>query len=966
MLRHALRIWTIFTIAAKRMFAQRGLTLATLLGLVCAIALVISIPLYAEATYYRVLSEGLFSDTPRYRGQTVRPPVTLIFRNIGSHTGPIQWPDIGPLDTYFADRLFRDLKLPPSPGADGARMFNTGLFGLFTLADADVINDKTPSYQIGLATLTPIEQHLTLLAGTMPADTVAPDGTFDVLVSRFLAERMGLQVGERLIAYDLRALRKYDPNPAKFDLRVSGVWEPADPHAEFWEYSQLALANLFFVSETTFIQRISPVLDNEIYQALWYLPLDAEQLYVGDVDALLNAITRLQVDVPKLLPNTHLTVSPVDVLERYQASANALTALLFAFSVPIVCLILAFIVLVVALTTEQRRNQIAALRSRGATVPQVAGITALEGVLLGALALGLAIPASLLLAYTIGQARGFLDFSLATDIRVGMTWATARFGVIAVALTLAAQVVPTLSAARHTIVTYKRERARMLRPPWWQRMWLDALLAIPAAYGTYLLRQQGSVLPNRLFQNPETLAAGPFQNPLLFLVPALSLLALSLLILRIIPWLMRLFAWIGARTRSVGFLLATRQLARAPGLYTAPLGLLILTLGLSTYTASLAATLENHLDDQQRYRVGADVSLVDTGDAIEAGEQFGPGIRTTITQWQFLPMTDYLELPGITAATRVGNYKARIQTGDGFVSGTYIGVDRAEFARVAFWRDDFAPESLGTLMNQLATAPDGVLLPRDFMAAHVLNVGDSVNLIVGGYEQSVRMTLKIVGSFDYFPTWYPETGPLIVGNLEHFFREIQIQLPYRVWMRADATIDYAQLADDVWAMNMGAQGMTSAAQRIRREQGKPERQGLLGLLSVGFAAAAVLAALGFMLYALFSFRRRAVELGVLRASGLSTRHMAGFIAWELVFLLITGSAAGTGLGIWASNLFVPTLQVGAEMSARVPPFTVEIAWPAILQLYALYALIFIVALAALVHQLMRMKLFQAIKLGETL
>ena len=156
------------------------------------------------------------------------------------------------------------------------------------------------------------------------------------------------------------------------------------------------------------------------------------------------------------------------------------------------------------------------------------------------------------------------------------------------------------------------------------------------------------------------------------------------------------------------------------------------------------------------------------------------------------------------------------------------------------------------------------------------------------------------------------------------------------------------------------------AQRIRREQGKPERQGLLGLLSVGFAAAAVLAALGFMLYALFSFRRRAVELGVLRASGLSTRHMAGFIAWELVFLLITGSAAGTGLGIWASNLFVPTLQVGAEMSARVPPFTVEIAWPAILQLYALYALIFIVALAALVHQLMRMKLFQAIKLGETL
>ena len=49
-----LRIWAIIIIAIKRTLAQRGLVLATLLGLVVAIALVLSIPLYSEAVYYRV------------------------------------------------------------------------------------------------------------------------------------------------------------------------------------------------------------------------------------------------------------------------------------------------------------------------------------------------------------------------------------------------------------------------------------------------------------------------------------------------------------------------------------------------------------------------------------------------------------------------------------------------------------------------------------------------------------------------------------------------------------------------------------------------------------------------------------------------------------------------------------------------------------------------------------------------
>ena len=57
-----LRAWAIFVVAAKRLFSQSWLALATVLGLVTSVALTMSIPLYADAVYYRVLREEL----PKY------------------------------------------------------------------------------------------------------------------------------------------------------------------------------------------------------------------------------------------------------------------------------------------------------------------------------------------------------------------------------------------------------------------------------------------------------------------------------------------------------------------------------------------------------------------------------------------------------------------------------------------------------------------------------------------------------------------------------------------------------------------------------------------------------------------------------------------------------------------------------------------------------------------------------------
>ncbi len=115
-----------------------------------------------------------------------------------------------------------------------------------------------------------------------------------------------------------------------------------------------------------------------------------------------------------------------------------------------------------------------------------------------------------------------------------------------------AQVLPVFGAANHTVVSYKREQARMMRKPWWQRAWLDVLLLIPTGYGAYLLRNQGSVV---LLE--ESFGSAPFQNPLLFLIPALGILALTLIFLRFMPLVMSFVSWVAGHTRSVGLLMAS-------------------------------------------------------------------------------------------------------------------------------------------------------------------------------------------------------------------------------------------------------------------------------------------------------------------------------------------------------------------------------------------------------------------------
>jgi putative ABC transport system permease protein len=955
-------IWSLLSLAAKRLWNRRWLMFCLLLGLVVAVGLLSSIPLYADAAQNRLLQGELESaDTASGTEVTTsREPFSFLWRYIGTWHGNVSWDDYLPVDQYLTEQAAATIDLPLKTLV---RHVASDKLRLFPSAGAAFVPDE-PLLWASIGFVTGLQDHIQIVEGAIPASGQAGDPV-EVLVSQTTADLLGLQVGE------LYTLFAAGQTGAQIPVRIAGVWQAANPADSFWFYKPDTFDEMLLTSEDAFLSQVVPALDTPVSTAVWYQIFDGSRVRPATVNRLLGNVASAQARVTALLDNTTLDVSPVPALQSYGKSASLLTLVLTVFSLPVVGLVAYFISLIAGMVVRRTQSEIAILRSRGITRRQILNLYLLEGLLFGGLGLAGGLLLGRLIAQLMSRTRTFLDPGIllgtgSQPVAIVFTPTSVGYALVGVALTLAAFLIPAMLASKHSIVTLRWEQARSLLAPVWQRYFLDLLLLVPPMYGWYQLTKQGAI---------SLAAAGsdPFSNPLLFLVPVLFCFSLALVFMRFFPWLIKLLAWLAAWLPGTTLLLTLRQLARSTSQYVGPLLLLSLTVSLATFTASMAVTLDDHLTDQVYYEVGANMNLAELGESTEDTTQVTlPGQTTTTTdtssepQWLFLPVSEHLSVPGVEGAVRVGDYSATANIGGRQQSGRILGIDRLDFPAVAYYRPDFAyGESLGGLMNRLAASSDGILVSSGFLAQQSLAVGDPLRLTVGVAGQYAEVEFTVVGALELFPTLYPQDGPFFVANLEHIYDALGGTYPYNVWLATNASTASDSIVTGVRDLGLVVVTDQDARQMVAAEQTRPERQGLFGLLSVGFIAAAVLTVVGFLVYAIVSFQRRFIELGMLRAIGLSKRQMAAFLAGELAVLILTGVGLGTGLGVGASVLFIKYFQIGSDKTALVPPFVVEIAWQQVGIILAVFGAMFILAVAVLIVLLNRMRVFEAVKLGET-
>ncbi|MEP7190602.1 MAG: FtsX-like permease family protein, partial [Roseiflexaceae bacterium] len=552
----------------------------------------------------------------------------------------------------------------------------------------------------------------------------------EVLISEALASKLGLQVGEEYLVLG----PKQDPANMSVPVKVAGVWRAHDAEDTYWFYTPNSLDEVLFIPEQSYTSRVVTRNPNSIYVALWYLVTDGSGIRSATVDAVAGRIARTNAETGARLPGAQIDLSPAQALGRHQATVRRLTVSLTVFSIPILGLIGYFIILVSSLVVQRQSNEIAVLRSRGASRMQVLGVYLLEGLLIGLVALGIGVLLAQAAALAMTWTRSFLTLAPTEVLPIDLTPEAWQRGLQMLVVLLLASLLPAFGAARYTVVSYKSERARDTKRPFWQRTYIDLLLLIPVYYGYSQLKERGTVAILGFGGG----AADPFSNPLLLLAPTLYIFALALVVVRLFPLAMRVLAWMLSRLPGVSTITALRYLSRTPRAYTGPILLLVLTLSLASFTASMAATLDAHMFDRVFYDAGGDMRVLDFGQSTGPSEGLGGGAPAPATdkpkdaineaKYLFLPVSEYLTIPGVTAATRVARSSVDATVANRRTPATFIGVDRADFTQIARWRSDYANESLGALMNRLADDSSSLLVSTDYAAKQGLRVGDKITL----------------------------------------------------------------------------------------------------------------------------------------------------------------------------------------------------------------------------------------------
>ncbi len=958
------RLLGLWKLAHQRLLHEPALAFALLLGWVVAVALVSAIPMYTDAIHQSLLRREL---------QTVqtgrRPVFAFFFHYTGEREDFPVWDHYWALDQYLETGLSSDLGLPVR-----VRMHyvKSDLFQLFPSEDGAYSRGDQPLSHVALGFITDLEPHLVLAEGREPQE----GGTgryLDVLISPALATDLGLQVGETYVLFDPGGISPSgsERSAITIPVRIAGVWQAHDPDAPFWYIPPESFDRVLLVSRDAYIRSVGGSIPQPLFDVGWYQVLDGGSVRAEDVEAFLRRVASVETRVDTLLPGTRLTLSPVSALRRYQRAVSTQSLLILLLSLPIVGLVLLFIVLIADNMVERQRLEISILKSRGSTGAQIVVTYLLQGITLGVLALLLGLPLGRWAAQAVGGTRGFLAFERSVPLVVAVTRESLTFAVGALVLALGATMAPAWRAAHFTIVIAKQAVGRSDdRPSWWQVL-SDLALLSAAGYGYYLLRGQGRIA---LLQFGE--GGDPWENPILFLAPAIFLLAGARVYVRLFPPAMRLLGILVARVPGVATLLAVRNLARSSRHYAALITLLVLTVGLGTFTASVARTLDENLVARTYYRVGADVALAEAAGVIgrsvsvisggPSGAASDAGGLEELPSWAILPVSEHLRAPAVRAAARVGVFKATTRVGGEMVTGRLYGIDRLDFPRVAYFRRDFAPTSLGALMNALAVDPSGILVRSEFLSQTGLRIGDALHLrgLIAGSNQPLLFT--IVGVVDLFPTAYPGEGEFFIANLEYIFDQLGGPVPYYVWLSVDQGVDAPTLVGQLEEVGFRILEMDDARQQIAEERARPERIGLFGFLSLGFVITTLLSMLALGLHAFLVYRQRFIQLGIMRAIGLSAGQVAASLAGEQILLTSLGILGGAVLGLVTSHLFIPFLQIGHTEADLIPPFAVIVAWRD--TGYAVAALIAVSTLTTgvVVGLLSRLRVFQAVKLGEAL
>jgi len=958
-----------FRFIFRKMWNTRWLTLSTLAGLIVAVAFATSIPMYADGALKRVIAKQLENDS------VDSPAGSLLMKYQGVASSPTNLEGLKAVEQYIQEQL------PETIGFDYHTFVQQyGIRSSNVLPTDTSLIDASRTRTLAMQSMSGLQEHNEIVQGQWFKDTVDPSGVIEAVMLEEGMFRNDVHVGD---IYQYRI----GNSSQSIHVKVVGAITPNDMTDSYWMLGLESNFTTLFISENVMKDYILEKQKIVLQNAAWYYNFDLAQIQSSQINPLASTLSRLDIELYQRLKDTRVDKSFADTLDQFRKQSTQLQSLLFTLAAPMLAMVFYFITMNAKQALDKQRSDIAVLRSRGAGTRQIVSMYILESLMLGLVALIIGPMLGYLMSKGIGSADGFLHLVNRKSITIGFSVETVIAGVVAVVIAMLATIIPAIQYARASIVSYKQDLARSDKKPFWQKWYLDVLLVLLSAYGWYLFNERQLLSMNTGLGTDEMQV-----QPFLFFIPAIAIFAVGLVCLRVFPWILALFNWLGKKYLPVSLYLTLTQLSRSSKGYYPLMTLLILTIGLGVYNASAARTIDLNSTERTLYQFGTDVVIRTEWDGVPertptptqppgngggggagggagggsgGGNGGGPGGGNENQPpakilYSEPPFEVFRSSPGVAAAARVLQTQSNIiVSGKTVGKGNIMGIDNKDFSEVAWFGEDLYPVHPAYYLSYLGEYEHGAIVPQNIADKYQMKVGDyvSVSFTDGTVEFSV------VGIVPYWPSLYPDEEPFLIANLDYIYDQLPL-IPYEVWLKMEPDAPVTPIYEKLTAANMEVSSVKDVRNELIIQSKLPTRGGVFGILSLGFLVTVAITLAGYLLYWFFNLSGRVVQFGVLRAMGLSKFQLTSMLLLEQLFTAGLAIGLGFGIGKLVSYIFLPFLQTADSSSKTVPPFRVIFQASDTNQLIAVVTGMMLIGAVFLFLHIRKLKVHQAVKMGE--
>lgn len=931
----------------KKMYKNKSIYLALTLGLILSIITIVVLPMFARASQDKLIRQTLY----QYGNEKNIYPLSIAYNYKNSEEGFKVTDEFINKTDELSKTSTEKIKLPIM---DNRKMLKTSEF-LFWETNANALKDANLIIKYQLISVKDIDKHITILKGNLPQKQAKDDGVQEVVIHKNAFNNSSLELDKVYtttldsVAYNVvEQLKNNDCKTIKF--KIVGIYDLKE--SSFWTKGIVEVKNEFLLTSMDIHRDMLKIMPSN-YEYINEYYLDYSQLKYAQLkgkfgDNILKVFEETNNYIKKNGGSVSWALN--DILETIETKMKSTTNMMGIILIPLVFMLILYTLMISKIIATNDSNEISLLKSRGAKLYQIFIPYIVKGIIMGAIGIIISPIIAKFIVKFMGRTTEFLTFGGESDLIPYITSWDYLLSMVVIIIFIAAMLVPVYITSKKTIVELKRDKFRLATTPLWKKYGIDIVILGISLYCFY----------NFIGRYYSSREVSMEKDPLVYLIITGLCLGLTLIFLRVYPVIIKFTFKIAKNLWKPETYYILLYSVRNSAKKECIMVFLIFTLSIGIFNMNSARKINREGEHNIEYANGADIVVKELFDQNE----------TTFDK----NYKKYKDIYGIEETAKVLHKDEIMLSYDNkTVKGKFTAIDPYEFGNTAWMREDLFSQPWNKYLNALALEPSAILISNS-MVKYGFKVGDVLEIRVPygprfSEDSSVpeySIECRIVGTFNYWPGWNPQEKSqedLVVGNFNNTIQNTR-NTKYDVWLRTKTGVKSEEIREELIKNKIMPELFEAVDKKIYNFHKNMFIQTINATYTFAFIMTMIVAFTGFVVYWALSIKERELQFGIIRALGLSKKKVYKIILIEQIIFTIGALVIGTIIGSKIFELIAPITNESNLQGSIALPILMQYLPSDYIKIFSIVSIMIIVVLIILITYISKLKINQAVKLGE--